>query len=144
MIVRWPGVVKAGHTINETSSHLDWAPTFCRIAGVDPNPLFRGRNLLPILEGRPVDWPGDLFSQYSMWDWHQNGAKLRSYRTPEWKLIRDYRHGGRDELYHLTADPDESVNLIRSEDRKAQKIKADLEKRLIECMREIDDPVMNP
>jgi len=75
-----------------------------------------------------------------MWNWHQNGAKLRSFRTPEWKLIRDFRHEGKDELYDLKEDPNEHLNLIDSPDPAVQHIREQLHERLMAHMLAIDDP----
>jgi uncharacterized sulfatase len=84
LIVRWPGVIAPGRTITETGSHFDWYPTLLEAAGAPAStPRFRGRSLLPLFRGEAGDWDNDLFAQYSMWDWHQNGAKPRSYRTPQ-------------------------------------------------------------
>ena len=96
--------------------------------------------MLPLLKGETPEWEDDLFAQYSMWDWHQNGAKLRSYRTPEWKLIRDFRHEGKDELYDLKEDPSEHLNLIESLDPAVQHIREQLNTRLMAQMQAINDP----
>lgn len=141
-IVRWPGVIEPGSVIEETLTHLDWFPTLAEIsdASIPEGTTLRGRNMLPILRGEETEWDNDLFAQYSMWDWHQNGAKLRTFRTPEWKLIRDFRHEGKDELYHLEEDPAETTNLIDSTDLAVQKVLERLNERLLERMRCIDDP----
>lgn len=141
-IVRWPGVVHAGSVINKTLSHLDWFSTFIEMIGtsVPEGTTLRGRNMLPLLRGEDIEWDNDLFAQYSMWNWNQDGSKLRTFRTPEWKLIRNFRHAGRDELYHLSEDPAENRNLIASEDPETRKMRQELDTRLLEHMLLIDDP----
>jgi len=143
-IVRWPGIIPAGLVINETLTHLDWFPTLIEIAGasIPEGTTLRGRNMLPILRGESVEWDNDLFTQYSMWEWHQNGAKLRSFRTPKWKLIRDFRHEGKDELYHLEEDPAETTNLINSSDPAVQEMREWLNEKLLERMHSINDPLL--
>jgi arylsulfatase A-like enzyme len=63
-------------------------------------------------------------------------------RTPEWKLIRDFNHEGRDELYHLTADPGETRNRIDDSSPAARSAFAALDARLLAQMEKIKDPVL--
>jgi uncharacterized sulfatase len=62
------------------------------------------------------------------------------YRTPEWKLVRDFLNSGKDELYHLKVDPGENRNLIN--DPSARMIKQNLEAKMIERMRANNDPAL--
>src|SRR5690606_40036872 len=57
-IVRWPGVVPQGSTIDTTILNLDWFPTILAIAGLQPveDTLIHGRNFLPILRGETIPW----------------------------------------------------------------------------------------
>ena len=144
-IVCWPGVVGAGSVVADTLSHLDWFPTLLDVAGTSaPSEIARpGKNMLPLLRGEQIAWDDDLFAQYSMWKWHQDGSKLRTFRTPQWKLIRNFRHGGRDELYHLTEDPNENRNLIDSQNPRVQKMRRELDEKMLTQMRLIDDPELN-
>jgi len=140
--IRWPGVVKPGTVIEETTSNLDWFPTVCRLAGVEvPKDLtIRGRDLVPLLKGEKVEWDNDLYCEFSQH--HYTTTHLRAYRTPEWKLIRDFLNPGKDELYYLKADPDEAKNLIDSTDPKVLAVKKKLNGKLTARMWEIKDPVV--
>jgi uncharacterized sulfatase len=71
-----------------------------------------------------------LYGEYSQH--HYTEADLRMYRTTEWKLVRDFRNAGRDELYHLTTDPLEQTNRIA--DDAARDVREDLDRRLREKM----------
>lgn len=52
LIVRWPGVTKAGlRDAHNVVSTIDLAPTFLEIAGLKPLPYMHGISLLPILTG---------------------------------------------------------------------------------------------
>jgi choline-sulfatase len=123
--VRWPRVIKAGTEIKNTTSNLDWFPTMLSIAGIKPpvNATLRGRDILPLLKGRRVKWDDDFYVEYSQH--HYTKTQLRAYRTPEWKLIRDFLNPGKDELYHLAVDPDEHKNLIADPSARAIKEKLD-------------------
>ncbi len=140
--VRWPGVVAPGTRIERTVSHLDWFPTLTELAGVRlPEDLpVRGRSIVPLLRGESPDWSDDLYAEYSLH--HQARAHLRTYRTSEWKLVRDFLNPERDELYNLRSDPAETMNIIAFGDPQARDAIADLDARIIDRMREIDDPVL--
>lgn len=141
--IRWPGVIKPGTKVAQTLTNLDWYPTLLAMAGVKPSAgvLLRGRNFLPLLRGETVPWDNDLYAEYSM----KHGAKthMRAYRTPEWKLMIDFLNEGREELYDLKNDPAETTNLSDSTDPAIRTIKEELRKKIIEKMREINDPVLD-
>lgn len=140
-IVRWPVKIKPGTIINQTLTHLDWFPTLTAIAGTSltDETKIRGRNFLPILKGEKTDWDNDLFAQYKMWDWNQTGANLRSLKSGNWKLVKDFNHNNMDELYNLQHDPDERINLIDSDEMKTVRQKRVLEEKLLKKMGEIGD-----
>lgn len=140
--IRWPGVIARGTTINETISGLDWFPTLLAMAGasVPEGVLVRGHNFLPLLKGERIPWDNDLYVEYSQH--HYTTADLRAYRTPEWKLVRDFRNSGKDELYHLARDPEEYRNLIASRDAQVQSALKELNEKLLAAMRETNDPVL--
>jgi len=145
-IVRWPDVIHSGTLIHQTVSNLDWFPTLVSLGGASLPPedyIIRGRNFLPLLRGLPVGWDNDLFAQYSMWEWHQTGADLRTYRTPQWKLVRDFKHENKDELYNLVNDPDETHNLIQRRDVEIRNVRDSLNEKLLGRMAHIDDPALH-
>ena len=49
LIVRWPGMVKAGRQVDDLVSYIDLAPTFLEIAGLKPHPEMTGKSILPLL-----------------------------------------------------------------------------------------------
>ncbi len=138
--VRWPGVTEAETTITSSITNLDWYPTMLAIAGVDPgeDEVVRGRDLSELLAGKTAEWNDDVFTQYSTR--HQSRTHMRSYRTGDWKLIRDFLNPERDELFDLRNDPEETTNVIGVEDH--ADVVAELDAKLIERMAEIDDPVL--
>lgn len=141
--VRWPGVIKPGTVIEETVSNLDWFPTFLELAGAEtPQDVpLRGQSIVRLLKGDASDWDDDFFAQYSTK--HQSRTHMRMYRTPQWKLVRDYLNPDRDELYDLANDPEETTNLIESDAETVKAVISQLDAKLQAEMKAIGDSVAN-
>ncbi len=140
--VRWPGVVNPGTKVTHTVSNLDWYPTLLAMAGVDPAPgvTIHGQDITPLLRGEPVEWDNDLYVEYSMH--HGATTHMRGYRTPQWKLVRDFASPGRNELFDLKNDPDEVKNLFESDDPLHAQIRKELGRKILERMKSLDDPAL--
>ena len=137
-IIKWPGVTTAGAVIKDTTRSLDLFPTILEIAGIKipPEIPLRGRSLVPLLKGEtPSDWPQDYYGEYHMINYVE--ADMRCYRTPEWKLIRDFKNEGRDELYHLKNDPGEAHNLIHESSPEIESIFQMMNQALLAKMNQI-------
>jgi choline-sulfatase len=125
-------------------SNLDWFPTLLEIAGVavPTDQPVRGRSILPLLKGGVIsDWPEDFYGEYSTK--HQSRTHMRCYRSPYYKLVRDFLNPGRDEFYNLVKDPEEQVNLIESDDAEIRQIIAEFDGKIRGRMREVGDPVLD-
>jgi uncharacterized sulfatase len=142
--VRWPAAVPPDTVIDRTVTNLDWFPTLLEAAGVavPEGCAIRGRSMLALLRGETPEWDNDLFVQYSTH--HQSRTHMRAYRTPQWKLVRDFLNPGRDELYHLAQDAAETKNLIDSSDASVAQVIEALDARLREKMAEIGDHCGRP
>ncbi len=142
-IVRWPGMVKPGMVIDELITNLDWYPTLVEIAGgsLPAGQPVRGRSIMPLLTGaKAVKWNNEFYGEYSMI--HYSKAFMRCYRTPEWKLIKDFLDSSRDELYHLRDDPEEHHNLIGSDAPEAARMVRVLTRQMKKKMSAIRDPLL--
>ena len=65
LLVRWPGVAKAGTSSARLVSNLDLAETFLEAAGLPVPPDMQGRSLAPILKGEaPADWRKSFYYEY--------------------------------------------------------------------------------
>ena len=137
--VRWPGVIAPGTVITQTVTNLDFYPTILALADVVATG-HRGRNFLPLLKGEQVEWSNDLFAQYDTR--HQSRTSMRAWRTSGWKLVRDFLDPARNELYDLAADPEETSNLIGLDNQRTRKVLGQLNRRLLQEMRRIDDPAL--
>ncbi len=142
-LIRWPGELQPGSRFSPTFSNLDWYPTLLAMAGVKPdeNAVLRGKNYLPVLRGARIRWDNRLYGEYSIH--HYAESHLRMLRTPDWKLIRDFKNEGRDEFYHLAEDPNESQNLIDDSREEVATMRVALDKALRNRMVQLNDPVLN-
>jgi len=144
MLLRWPGHVPAGAENKHVISHLDWFPTFAELAGaqVATGTVLRGKSLVPLLSNpAQPERPADFYAEYSTK--HQSSTHMRVYRTADWKLIRDFKNTGRDELYHLSEDSEENTNLIGSSEPAVLAAVKSLDQSILNRMREIGDPLWN-
>jgi len=141
LIVRWPGVTKAGSTIDAPVSNIDTFASICGLAGVTPpaDPKQRGRDFSPFLRGeQPSEWRKEIFAQYDLY--HAGLAYMRMVRTDDWKLVRHHVTTGMNELYDLKNDPGETKNLYH--DPASRAARDDLQARLTAWEQSIDDPIL--
>ncbi|MCC6416638.1 MAG: sulfatase [Gemmataceae bacterium] len=111
LLVRWPGVAKAGGVCPIPTISDDYFPTLLEAAGVAARPKQQldGRSLVPLLKG------GDQLDRQTLY-WHyphysnQGGRPSGAIRHGDWKLI-EFFEDGRVELYDLKADPGERHDL---------------------------------
>ena len=142
-LIRWPKRIPAGKTIDRTTTHLDWLPTILSATEttLPPNTRIHGQTILPLItrEG-PLHRADDLYTEFSVQ--HTMRADMRSYRTPQWKLTQDFLNPGRDELYDLQADPEETNNLANSQRQDAQIAYKQLAQLIRMKMIELHDPFL--
>jgi uncharacterized sulfatase len=140
LIVRWPGVVRPGTEVREMVSNID---TFASVLGMLKVPMppgYRqeGKDFSPLLHGEKVAWRDAVFGQY---DLHNSGlAYMRSVRTERYHLVRFHYANFLDELYDLEQDPGELRNVYGN--AKYREVREQLQQRLTEWQRAIDDPVL--
>lgn len=140
LIVRWPGVVRAGTEIKHMVSNID---TFASVLGmleVDSPAGYKqeGMDWSPLLRGKKIAWRDAVYGQY---DLHNGGlAYMRSIHTGRWNLVRHHFANAMDELYDLEADPGELKNLYNSPAHR--QIRDQLQERLTRWQQSIDDPIL--
>jgi arylsulfatase A-like enzyme len=112
-------LVMAGGGIAQSQAHsglvsqLDLFPTLAKFAGIDAAPSLpsAARDLSPALNGDLSDGHDVVFMEQE---------ETRAIRTKDWLYVHRFAHAPsypiEDELYDLTADPDEKNNLIGSAD----------------------------
>jgi arylsulfatase A-like enzyme len=111
LLVRWPGVAKAGSSTERFALNVDLAPTFLDIAGLPVPADMQGRPLTGLLKGEPPsDWRRSMYYRYYHDPGHHNTRAHYGVRTETHKLIYYWKKDAW-ELYDLVADPLEQKNL---------------------------------
>ncbi|MEO0530693.1 MAG: sulfatase [Planctomycetota bacterium] len=132
MVVRWPaGLANPGRAEGRIVSNLDIAPTFCELAGAEPDPTMAGRSFTALLrDTQPAEWR-------EMFYYHYHEGPDRDHAVARHDGVTDGRHKlvhfyelGDWELYDLQADPSEVKNLIDEPDY--EEVEADLRSSLEE------------
>lgn len=163
-----PGIAQSSEPHPAYISLVDVMPTLCELAGAEVPAGAQGRSLLPILTGQPYpeaefasayaehgfgglhytaddpyDPHDDGLSPVVAFDelngWSQSGT-MRMLRKGDWKLIIDMQGAG--QLYHLSDDPVELVNLYDQPEYAA--IQQELMTDLVVWLLRVQDPLPYP
>ncbi|MBL7044547.1 MAG: sulfatase-like hydrolase/transferase [Pirellulaceae bacterium] len=134
LIVRQPGKVVAGKTVDHLVANYDILPSLLSHVGladqIPDKPRGPGRDFSPLLRGEQVEWEDVLFGEY--------GKSIRMVRTDRWKYI-ERADEGPWQLFNLAADPGEKTNLHGNPEHAA--IQATLQQRLHEFFASYSDPL---
>ncbi|MBX7211844.1 MAG: sulfatase-like hydrolase/transferase [Verrucomicrobiaceae bacterium] len=142
-LIRWPGRTKPGSVSDEPVCGVDFLPTACAIAGIEPprDRKLDGASFLPVLEGGTIARHTPLY-------WHFNrafnGPKV-AMRIGDWKILaaldnpppekgnditeqteKDFKTAELTtfQLYNLRDDIGERNDLAATETAKLEKMKA--------------------
>jgi len=125
MIMYSPGVTPRGAVCTTPVCVIDFYPTFCRIAGVDPQPgqYLDGISILPLLKNPKASVARDtLYWHYPLSKPHfLGGRSCGAIRKGNWKLL-EFFDDGHLELYNLKDDLGEKNNLAEKMPDKTKKL----------------------
>lgn len=144
MLVRWPGMVKPGSRNGDIVSPIDFAETFCEIAGIEVPGDMHGRSLVPVLQGKtPKNWRKSFYYHYYEYPgWHY---VRRHYGVADgrYKLIHFYEKDvDQWELFDLKSDPGEMKSVYGKPSM--TKVQKRLTKQLAMHRRELEVPEEDP
>ena len=121
--LRWPGGgIRAGG-VDRITAHVDILPTLAALCGIAPPkgvPL-DGVSLVPLLTGRPADWPDRALITDSQRVEHPVKWRKSAVMTDRWRLVN-----GR-ELYDMKADPGQKANLAAAHPKVVERLRGEYE-----------------
>ena len=129
LIVKMPGVTRAGTVCDTPVITMDFFPTLLELVGAEKSAsrtAIDGVSFAPLLRGEKQTPNPELFWHYPHY-W--NGGKVSPYsvaRVSDWKLIRFYETGT-EELYDLKSDLSETKNLAESNPEKRKELSTRLD-----------------
>jgi arylsulfatase A-like enzyme len=140
MIVKWPGVTKAGSQCDVPVISTNFYPTILEMAGVtkDPGNPADGVSMVPLLKQTGLPKQDALFWHYPHYS-NQGGRPGAAMRQGDFKIIEWYEDGS-VELYNLRDDIGEARNLAAKMPEKARDMKARLDAWLKELNPEMPKP----
>ena len=120
-LIRYPKTIKAGSRTDAIVENVDYAPTMLAFAGIETPKYMQGESFKEICEtgNEPEDWKKEAYYRYWMHMAHHDNPGHVGIRTKKHKLIfyygakydGSYRTPPAWELYDLTKDPAENVNV---------------------------------
>jgi len=149
-LARWPGHIPAASESPAPVSGLDLFPTFAALAGATLPPDLDGETLLPLLsdpahgpEARDLLWHFPYYHPERRFDKALANIGIddgltsqtrphSALRSGPWKLLRFFEDG-REELYHLPTDPNESRDRSQGEAALVKTLSTKLESKLSEA-----------
>jgi arylsulfatase len=132
LIIRAPGKVPAGVSIDSLVEEVDLMPTLLELLGVEAPVGVQGKSLVPLSRNPRARHKDAVFAEF---------PTIRMARTREWKLVH-YNKAKYGELYHLTEDPYELTNLY--DDPKYASSRADMQGLLFDWYAGSQDPKLAP
>jgi len=121
LIVRWPGVTRAGAICEQPTISTDFYPTFLDMAGLPPRPTqhLDGVSITPLLRGDTIP-PRPLFWHYPHYS-NQGGGPSAAVRLGDYKLIESLEDDS-VQLFNLRQDLSEKTDLSQKEPAKAAEL----------------------
>ena len=131
-LLRWPGHLPKGHSLNAPVSLIDLAPTILNLIGTDRiNLPFTGQDLAPALYGegqldknRPIYLYRRHYKEGKISNIWVKGEKF-AVRLGDYKYIEGKEENTK-ELFNLTVDPGELTNIYNTEADKAAELASNL------------------
>ena len=128
LLVKWPGVIKAGSKNAQMVQNLDFAQTFLEAAGVKAPSDMQGESLIPIFKGKGKNFREAAYYHYYEYPSVHMVKRHYGIVTEKYKLVHFYYDVDEWELYDRMNDKNEMKNVYN--DPKYAKVKAELHQKL--------------
>ena len=128
MIFSWPDRFQRNLQSDALVESVDVAPTLLEAAGLKPAPgsTLDGRSLIPLFEQKPGFDRDAIFFHYPNYAFHKKNRLGSALRAGDFKLIT-YYDNGELELYRLSSDIGEEVNLSQQHPEIVRQLKDKLD-----------------
>jgi uncharacterized sulfatase len=141
LIIRAPGLTRAGSRCEKLISHIDLPPTMFALMGLEIPGCFQGRNALSLLQDPESAFQDEIFMEFTRFGiLHHNCwgfMPIRCIRSRDYKLVLNLCD--MDEFYDLKSDPGEITN--RVSDAILSSVRNELHDRLLAWMNSRHDPL---
>jgi arylsulfatase A-like enzyme len=128
-VMKWPQGIQPGAVSNYQGLNFDLFPTFLELAGAAPQLHIDAVSLVPILQGKTLDAPRELYFTRREGGQKYGGKSYEAIILDGWKLMQNDPYSPL-ELYDLNNDPDESNNQINIAKAKARDLSDRLRKHI--------------
>ncbi|EMI18673.1 arylsulfatase A [Rhodopirellula maiorica SM1] len=120
-VIRWPGKIPAGESIDEILTAMDLLPTFAKLAGgeLPSDREIDGKDIWPVLTQK-AESPHETFFVYRDND-------LKAVRCGKWKLHTEGNGGAASALYDLESDIGEKRNVLAEHPEVAELLRSHME-----------------
>jgi arylsulfatase A-like enzyme/Flp pilus assembly protein TadD len=123
LIFSYPKLIAQDRVVKEQVRLIDIMPTILDLVNIKKNKEIQGQSLAGILKGEEKPQDRTAFSVTRYAQIHFNWSEMQSWRTKDWKYIKSTE----PELYNISKDPDELVNLIDKRKDIAKSMEKDLD-----------------
>jgi arylsulfatase A-like enzyme len=124
LLMRYPGHLPAGLSVNAPAQHIDILPTLLDLTGLAAKQPIQGTSLVPVFRQEGATTSRVAFSELA------NEAFVSMLSWGDWKIIRNNAND-QIQLYNLSLDEGEQLNLASD----ALPITAELHARLLDQMK---------
>jgi len=125
-IVSWPARAKPGK-VDAPVQITDWMPTFCAIAGYQPQRDLKwdGTDITALLTKHRPPAERALYAAGTRW-------RSRSLRLGDWKIIVfGENEQQKVELFNIARDPSESENLAEQQPERVKQLLGEMDKKAV-------------
>ncbi len=123
LVFYYPAGLTGGRVIPGQVRVIDVMPTVLDMMGVEPPEGMQGVSLLPMLLGEQEDLGLEAYLETQMPSLLYGWSPLRGLRGSDWKYVA----APQEELYNLSTDPDELVNLAASQPQRSAGLRSRLQ-----------------
>jgi len=111
LIIRLPRAATGGKEVTELVGSIDLMPTLCELVGLKYPDKVQGRSLVPLLQGRDVEWRKTIFSEIGYPGKNMGLCSIALTHGHKY-VLHENRGNTFEELFDLERDPWETTNEV--------------------------------